>query len=127
MRRQKLLNYLEKSREVTEACINTLLTERVNQEEIEAGLQLTQQWLDAAKEMLNKTDDTIYREDNEELYRRAVKLVTTEQKASTAMLQRHLRIGYGRAALLIDMMVEREVITPASSRNRRHKVLPPAE
>lgn len=127
MRRQKLLNYLEKSREVTEACINTLLTERVNQEEMETGLQLTQQWLDAAKEMLNQTDDTIYREDNEELYRRAVKLITTEQKASTAMLQRHLRIGYGRAALLIDMMVEREIITPASSRNRRHKVLPPVE
>ena len=127
MHRQKLLNYLEKSREVTEVCINALLTERVNQEEMEAGLQLTQQWLDAAKEMLNQTDDTVYREDNEELYNRAVRLVTREQKASTAMLQRHLRIGYGRAALLIDMMVEREIITPASSRNRRHKVLPPAE
>lgn len=111
---------------MTEVCINALLTERVNQEEMEAGLQLTQQWLDAAKEMLNQTDDTVYREDNEELYRRAVKLVTTEQKASTAMLQRHLRIGYGRAALLIDMMVEREVITPAS-KTGRHKVLPPVE
>lgn len=127
MRRQKLLNYLEKSREVTEVCINALLTAHVNQEEMEAGLQLTQQWLDAAKEMLNQTDDTVYREENEELYRRAVKLVTTEQKASTAMLQRLLRIGYGRAALLIDMMVEREIITPASCRNRRHKVLPPVE
>lgn len=127
MRRQKLLDYLEKSREVTEVCINALLTERVNQEEMEAGLQLTQQWLDAAKEMLNQTDDTVYREDNEELYNRAVRLVTREQKASTAMLQRHLKIGYGRAALLIDMMVEREIITPASSRNRRHKVLPPSE
>lgn len=126
MRRQKLLNYLEKSREVTEVCINALLSERVNQEEIEAGLQLTQQWLDAAKEMLNQNDDTVYSEDNEELYNRAVRLVTREQKASTAMLQRHLRIGYGRAALLIDMMVEREVITPAG-KTGRHKVLPPVE
>lgn len=127
MHKQKLLNYLEKSHEVTQACINALLTERVTPEEMEEGLQLTQQWLDAAKEMLKRTDETICSEENEELYERAVRLVTTEQKASTAMLQRRLKIGYGRAALLIDMMVEREIITPTPSSIRRHKVLPPAE
>jgi S-DNA-T family DNA segregation ATPase FtsK/SpoIIIE len=43
-------------------------------------------------------------DDNDELFQDAVKLVLEFGKASTSLLQRRLRIGYGRAAHLIDLM-----------------------
>lgn len=41
-------------------------------------------------------------EQDRELYKQALGVLDTEDKASTSMLQRHLGIGYGRAARLID-------------------------
>src|SRR5438270_8749722 len=41
-------------------------------------------------------------DDNDELFQDAVRLVLEFGKASTSLLQRRLRIGYGRAAHLID-------------------------
>ncbi|WP_312435500.1 DNA translocase FtsK [Janthinobacterium sp.] len=38
------------------------------------------------------------------LYEQAVKIVRTGQRASIALVQRHLRIGYNRAARLIEAM-----------------------
>jgi S-DNA-T family DNA segregation ATPase FtsK/SpoIIIE len=43
-------------------------------------------------------------EENDPLYNDAVRLVVEFGKASTSLLQRRLRIGYGRAAHLIDLM-----------------------
>jgi len=42
--------------------------------------------------------------EHDELYHDAVRLVIEFGKASTSLLQRRLRIGYGRAAHLIDLM-----------------------
>jgi S-DNA-T family DNA segregation ATPase FtsK/SpoIIIE len=50
-------------------------------------------------------DDEFYEKD--ELFDEALKVVCQMGKASTSVLQRRLRIGYGRAAAIIDMM-ERE-------------------
>jgi len=49
----------------------------------------------------------------DELYEKAVELVRRLDKASISLLQRRLRIGYTRAARLIDMMEARGVIGPA--------------
>ncbi len=43
-------------------------------------------------------------DENDELYQDAVRIVLEYGKASTSLLQRRLRIGYGRAAHLIDLM-----------------------
>ena len=43
-------------------------------------------------------------DDNDELFQDAVRIVLEYGKASTSLLQRRLRIGYGRAAHLIDLM-----------------------
>ena len=51
-------------------------------------------------------------EEHDELYEDAVRLVLEFGKASTSLLQRRLRIGYGRAAHLIDLM-ERDGIVGA--------------
>jgi S-DNA-T family DNA segregation ATPase FtsK/SpoIIIE len=48
----------------------------------------------------------------DELYNEAVKMVIEMGKASTSVLQRRLRIGYGRAASLLDAMERDGIIGP---------------
>lgn len=48
----------------------------------------------------------------DELYQTAVDMVRRLEKASISLLQRRLRIGYTRAARLVDMMEERGVVGP---------------
>ncbi len=50
--------------------------------------------------------------EDDELYEEARELVIRAGKASTSYLQRRLRIGYGRAARILDMLQERGVIGP---------------
>lgn len=49
----------------------------------------------------------------------AVEVVIASGKASTSLLQRKLRIGYGRASRLIDMMEEQGIVGPASGSRPR--------
>lgn len=60
--------------------------------------------------------------DNDELYQDAVRIVLEYGKASTSLLQRRLRIGYGRAAHLIDLM-ERDGIVGAADGPKPREVL----
>ena len=55
----------------------------------------------------------------DELYDRAIHLVLTERKASTSFIQRHLQIGYNRAARLIDKMEAEGVISGANHVGKR--------
>jgi S-DNA-T family DNA segregation ATPase FtsK/SpoIIIE len=48
----------------------------------------------------------------DEKYDDAVRIVIQSGKASTSLLQRHLRIGYGRAASMIDMMHREGIVGP---------------
>ena len=52
-------------------------------------------------------------DDEDRLYEQAVAVVHEYRMASASMLQRRLRIGYNRAANLIDLMEERGVVGPA--------------
>jgi len=58
-------------------------------------------------------------EDDDDLYGEAKSIVTEAGKASTSYLQRRLRIGYSRAARLIDLLEERGVIGPADGAKPR--------
>jgi S-DNA-T family DNA segregation ATPase FtsK/SpoIIIE len=60
--------------------------------------------------------------ENDELYQDAVRLVIEFGKASTSLLQRRLRIGYGRAAHLIDLM-EQDGIVGAADGPKPREVL----
>ena len=51
-------------------------------------------------------------DDEDELYPEALTIVTEAQKASTSLLQRRLKIGYSRAARLIDMLEENGIVGP---------------
>lgn len=55
----------------------------------------------------------------DELYDKAVAVVARERKASTSFIQRHLMIGYNRAARIIEEMERQGVVTPANSVGKR--------
>ena len=53
------------------------------------------------------------------LYGQAVSVVAREGKASTRFIQRHLNIGYNRAAKLIEQMEKEGVVGPANHVGKR--------
>ena len=74
------------------------------------------------------TDGDLFGESNEdgesggsgdELYDEAVALIAREGKASTSFIQRHLQIGYNRAARIIEQMEKEGVVTPANRVGKR--------
>lgn len=59
---------------------------------------------------------------DDDMYRDAVHAVIESRKASTSLLQRRLRIGYGRAARLIETMEDQGIISHADG-NRPREVM----
>ena len=70
---------------------------------------------EAGKEIVPGESD----EESDDLFDDAVRLVFEFGKASTSLLQRRLRIGYGRAAHLIDMMERDGLVGPADGSKPR--------
>lgn len=58
-------------------------------------------------------------EEQDSLFPEAVKFVVQEQKASTSLIQRRFRIGYNRAARIIDDMEQQGYIGPANGSKPR--------
>ena len=58
-------------------------------------------------------------EANDELFNQAVEVVVAAGKASTSLLQRRLRVGYARAARLIETLEEQGIIGPADGSRAR--------
>ena len=64
-------------------------------------------------------------EGRDELFSRAVNTVRADDRASISMLQRRLRIGYTRAAKLIDAMEAAGIVGPAKKGAKQREVLDP--
>ena len=80
---------------------------------------------DFAKSFPNPDDymgTDVVREGEEPLYDEAVKIVSEYDMASASLLQRRLSIGYARAARLLDLLEQSEIVGPADGSNPR-KVL----
>lgn len=122
MSKQRLVNFLEKGREVLDLCINDLIDGPIDKDGLKEGIGFLKQLMQYAEAEMEREDEPETTAENEELYARCVELVKTEQKAGTALLQRRFNIGYGRAAKMMDMMIERNVISPKSAKHLRHKV-----
>jgi DNA segregation ATPase FtsK/SpoIIIE, S-DNA-T family len=58
-------------------------------------------------------------EADDDMWKDAVRVVIEGRKASTSLLQRRLRIGYGRAARLIETMEEQGIVGPADGARPR--------
>jgi len=59
----------------------------------------------------------------DDLLPKAIALVQQHKRASTSMLQRQLRIGYSRAARLMEAMEKRGIIEPEVDGNRSRRVI----
>ena len=59
----------------------------------------------------------------DEMVDKAIQLVRAEGRASTALLQRRLRIGYARAARIIEALEEQGVVGPDLGGSRGREVL----
>lgn len=63
--------------------------------------------------------------EEDELFQDAVELVMATQQASSSMLQRKFRIGYTRAARLVDAMEEKGIVGPADGSKPRPLLMSP--
>lgn len=57
--------------------------------------------------------------DDEELYSQALDVLKASKRASTSMLQRRLRIGYNRAARIMEVMEEKGIVGPENGSSPR--------
>ena len=64
-------------------------------------------------------------EPKDEFYDQAVDLVRQQQTASVSLLQRRFRIGYNRAARIVDEMEEKGIVGPSEGSKPRQVLLPP--
>jgi S-DNA-T family DNA segregation ATPase FtsK/SpoIIIE len=89
-------------------------------DELPNEISLTESSMDKNEIFSSSFDDNDG--DNDDLYEEAKDIVVKAGKASTSYLQRKLRVGYGRAARLIDMLEERGVIGPGSGARPREVI-----
>ena len=62
-------------------------------------------------------------EGGDDMFKDAVRVVIESRKASTSLLQRRLRIGYARAARIIEEMEEQGIIGPADGSRAREVMI----
>jgi len=63
--------------------------------------------------------------ENDPLYDQALRLVTESRRASVSAVQRQLRVGYNRAARMIEAMEQNGVVGPLQSNGKRDVLAPP--
>lgn len=64
--------------------------------------------------------------ESDAMYDQAVQVVLKNRKASISLVQRHLRIGYNRAARLIEQMEQNGMVSPMQSNGNRDILVPTA-
>lgn len=88
-------------------------------DEVSEEIALTQGSISADKSIFESTLDNDTGDDDDELYEDARACIIEAGKASTSYLQRRLKLGYARAARLMDMLEERGVIGPGDGAKPR--------
>jgi S-DNA-T family DNA segregation ATPase FtsK/SpoIIIE len=72
-----------------------------------------------AAQRLNGIPDSNQSMDDDELYEKAFEIVQETKKASASLFQRRLKVGYARAARLVDLLEENGVVGPADGAKPR--------
>ena len=92
-----------------------------------------QQKVDYDETMIPKKCESSSASDNgndepeDEFYNQAVDLVRRQQTASVSMLQRRFRIGYNRAARIVDEMEAKGIVGPSEGSKPRQVLVPPVK
>ena len=63
--------------------------------------------------------------EKDELYDEAVAFVAQSRRASISAVQRRLRVGYNRAARIIETMEEAGIVSPMATNGNREVLVPP--
>ncbi len=77
----------------------------------------------------NLNDDNFYNftskvnNQKDELYDQAVALISRERRASTSFIQRHFKIGYNRAATIIEKMEENNIVSKPGRAGKREVLI----
>ncbi len=58
-------------------------------------------------------------DEDEELIQQCIEVIRSEQKASVSLLQRRLRLGYARAARIMDELENRGIVGPSKGAEPR--------
>ena len=74
---------------------------------------------DSSEDDEEEGDEVDGESSDEELYAKAIDVLKSSRRASTSMLQRRLRIGYNRAARIMEMMEEKGVVGPENGSSPR--------
>lgn len=105
--------------------VNDLEVEKVTKYLRDTGVP---EYISAVTEQEDEEDIgiEIYNDDNDEvaIYNRAVQIVKLERKVSISYIQRCLRIGYNKAANIIEQMEKDGIISPPSHSGKREILLP---
>jgi len=64
----------------------------------------------------------LFGDDEDPLYERALEIVMQQGKASASYLQRRLKIGYNRAARLVEIMEDRGIVGPSQGSKPRELI-----
>ncbi|XVN43147.1 MAG: DNA translocase FtsK 4TM domain-containing protein [Candidatus Rickettsia vulgarisii] len=89
----------------------------------------TPEYISAVTQQLEDDEDSIdnFSSDNtsdEALYKKALQIVQTERKISISYIQRCLRIGYNKAATIVEKMEQKGVVSPPNHVGKREILLP---
>jgi S-DNA-T family DNA segregation ATPase FtsK/SpoIIIE len=68
-------------------------------------------------------DDESGIDEDEEIIQQCIEVIRSEQKASVSLLQRRLRLGYGRAARIMDELENRGIVGPSNGAEPREILL----
>ena len=71
----------------------------------------------------NEDEDDDVSQADEDLIMKCIEVVRQEQKASTSLLQRRLRLGYTRAARMVDILEQRGIVGPGEGAKAREVFL----
>lgn len=92
--------------------INEIVAFIKNQGQPEYETQVTEK-------LVSKAPDLPEQDEDDELINQAIEVIRQTRRASTSSLQRRLRIGYNRAARLMDTLEEKQIIGPPQGSDPR--------
>lgn len=108
---------------VSDGEMEKLITFLKGQKTTDYDDQITSQPISAG--ISNKNMVSVEGEERDIMFQEAINLVRQENKASASLLQRRLKLGYARAARVLDQLEKARVIGPANGAKPR-EILPPS-
>ncbi len=106
---------------LTKTCAKDIIDQLTNKSEPELIEEVMLEELESNFDKLETDSDS----EQDALYDEAIKFVTESRKASISSIQRQFKIGYNRAAVIVEAMVERGILSESDTDNERIVLAPP--